>query len=326
MRILTRRTVTLAVSLLPVLGAAAAGAESFPMRPITIVVPVAAGASTDTLARLIAERMRASLGQPVLVENVTGAGGSIGVARVARAEADGYTLSIGNLTTHVGANIVYPVKYDVLRDFEPVSRLTDTPMMLIGRSTLPAKDVNELIAWLKANPSASAATIGGGSPAHLCAVDFRNRTGTRFALVPYRGGAPAVQDVMGGQVDLFCGEASNLLPHVRGGTAKAFAVAGQERWFAAPEIPTMAEAGLPNMDISFWHGLWAPAGTPKQAIARLHAAVSDAFADSALRQRLAQMGHVIPPPAQRTPEALRAHQSREIDKWRPIFQAARVKD
>lgn len=324
MPMLTRRIAALAAALLSV--CAAAAAQSFPSRPVTIVVPVAAAASTDTLARLIAERMRASLGQPVLVENVTGAGGSIGVARVARAEADGYTLSIGNLTTHVGANIVYPVKYDVLRDFEPVSRLTDTAMMLVGRSTLAAKDISGLIAWLKANPNASAATIGGGSPAHLCAVDFANRTETRFALVPYRGGAPAVQDVIAGQIDLFCGEASNLLPHVRSGTLTAFGVASRSRWFAAREIPTMAEAGLHGMDMPFWHGLWAPAGTPRHAIERLHAAVSDALAEPELQQRLAQMGHMIPPPEHRTPEALRAHQMREIEKWRPIFQAAHVKN
>jgi tripartite-type tricarboxylate transporter receptor subunit TctC len=323
---LTRRTATLAIALFQIFIAAPASAQPFPSRPITIVVPVAAGASTDTLARLLAERMRARLGVPVLVENITGAGGSIGVSRVARAEADGYTLSIGNLTTHVGASIVYPVKYDVLRDFAPVSRLTDTAMMMVGKNALPAENIKELIAWLKANPNASAATIGIGSPAHLCVVDFQNRTGTRLALVPYRGGAPAVQDVIAGQVDLFCGEATNILPHVRNGTVRAFAIASRSRWFAAPEIPTMIEAGVPDMDIPFWHGLWAPAGTPEQAIDRLHVAVSEALDDPALQHRLAQMGHVIPPAWQRTPEALRAHHAREIEKWRPIFQAAQVKE
>src|SRR5690349_17926706 len=185
----TRRIATFAVTLSAILaGAATVAAQSFPSRPITIVVPVAAGASTDTLARLFAERMRARLGQPVVVENVTGAGGSIGVARAVRAAPDGHTLSVGNLTTHVGANIVYSVKYDVLRDLDPVSRLTDTAMMIVGKNTLPARDTRDLIAWLKANPDkASAATIGGGSPAHLCAVEFQNKTGTRFGLVPYRG-------------------------------------------------------------------------------------------------------------------------------------------
>ena len=325
---LTRRIATLAFTFPAVFAAVAvASAQSYPSRPVTIVVPVSAGASTDALARLIAERMRTRLGQPVLVENVTGAGGSIGVARVARAEPDGYTLSLGNLTTHVGASIVYPVKYNVLRDLAPVSRLTDTAMMIVGKSTLPARDIKELVAWLAANPDrASAATIGSGSPARLCAVDFQNRTGTRFGLVPYRGGAPAVQDLVAGQIDLFCGEASNILPHVRSGAVKAFAVASRTPWFGAPEIPTMNDAGIAGMDIPFWHGLWAPAGTPKDAIAALHAAVSEALADPPLQERLARIGHAIPPPEQRTPDALRAYHASEIDKWRPIFQAARMKE
>ncbi len=319
------KTLLLAVAL-AIAGIGNAIAQPYPSRPIMIVVPVAAGGSNDTIARLLAERMRTPLGQPVIVENVTGAGGSIGVARVARAAPDGYTLSIGNWTTHVGASAVYPVSYDVLKDFEPVSRLTDTSMLIVGRNGLPAKDVKELIVWLKANPDkASAATIGIGSPAHLCAIDFQNKTGTRFGFVPYRGGAPAIQDVVAGQVDLFCGKASNILPHVRSGAIRAYAVASKNRWFAAPDIATMSEAGVHGMDIPFWHGLWAPKGTSKIVIARLHAAVTDAFAEPALRQRLAELGHEIPSGDLRTPEALGTFHKAEIDKWWPIIKAANIK-
>ena len=319
------KALLLAVALV-ILAIGNALAQAYPSRPITLVVPVAAGGSVDTIARLLSERIKAQLGQPVIVENVTGAGGSIGVARAARAVPDGYSLSIGNWTTHVGASAVYRVSYDVLKDFEPVSRLTDTSMLIVGRNGLPAKDIEELIVWLKANPDkASAATIGIGSPAHLCGIDFQNKTGTRFGFVPYRGGAPAIQDLVAGQVDLFCGEASNILPHVRSGTIRAYAVASKSRWFAAPDIVTTIEAGVHGMDIPFWHGIWAPKGTPKEVVALLHAAVADAFAEPALRQRLAELGHEIPSAQQRTPAAFGAFHKAEIDKWWPIIRAAGIK-
>lgn len=303
-----------------------AHAQSYPQRAITIVVPVTPGGSVDTLARILAERLRTSLGEPVIVENVTGAGGSVGVARVARAAPDGYTLSLGNWTTHVGAGAVYPVNYDALSDLEPVARLTDTSLLLVGRINLPAKNVKELAAWLKENPGkASAATIGVGSPAHLCTIAFENTVGTKLSLVPYRGGAPAIQDVVAGQVDLFCGETSVILPHVRSGAVTPFAVASKSRWFAAPEIMTMAEAGVENVDLSIWHAMWAPSGTPRGVISRLHTAIEESLADQIFRQRLADLGHQIPPPDQRTPEALRAHHATEIGKWWPIIKASGLK-
>jgi len=303
--------------------ASIAWSQGYRTQSLTIVVPVAPGASTDLLARLLAEHMKVSLGRPVIVENTTGAGGSIGVARVARAPADGNTLSIGNLTTHVGASLAYPVKYDVLADFEPVARLTDTSMMLVGKSSLPAKNLAELIAWLNVSPNkASAATVGVGSPAHLCAAEFQSKTSTLFGLVPYRGGAPAVQDVIAGQIDLFCGEASNLLPHVRAGTVRAYAMANAARYFAAPDIPTMAEAGVPGMDIPFWHGLWTPKGTPKDVIAKLHAAVADALSDPAFRQHLSELGHIIPATDRLAPEAFRKHHAAEMARWLPVIRDA----
>jgi tripartite-type tricarboxylate transporter receptor subunit TctC len=235
-------------------------------------------------------------------------------------------LIFGNWTSHVGGPAVYPVQHDPLVDFEPVARLTDLPMMMVGKQGLPAKDLNELIAWLKVNADkASAATIGRGSPAHLCLVHLQNSTATRFPLVPYKGGAQAIQDVLAGQVDLMCGEGMNILPHMIAGKVKAYAVLSKARWFAAPEIPTAEEAGFPGLTISFWSGLWVPKGTPQFAVGRPGTAVREALADPNVRQRLTNTGNEIPTLQEQTPQALSAHHKAEIDKWWPIIKAANIK-
>jgi tripartite-type tricarboxylate transporter receptor subunit TctC len=274
----------------------------------------------------MAERMRTSLGQTVIVENVTGAGASIGVARAAQAAPDGYTLSIGNWTSHVGAGAMYPVAHDALLEFQPISLLSATPLMIVGKNALPPKDARELVAWLKANPGkASAATVGAGSGAHVCLLYFEQKTGTSFQLVPYRGGAPVMQDLIAGQIDLFCAEASQTLSFLRSGTIKAFAVMSKARWPSAPDVPTMDEVGAPGMYISFWNGLWAPKGTPKEVVARLDAAVVETLADPAVRQRLTELGHVIATAEEQTPEGLGAFHKAEIEKWWPIIKAANIK-
>jgi len=300
--------------------------EAYPSRPVTMIVPFPAGGPSDTLARILAERMRIALGQPVVIENVTGAGASIGVGRAAQAAPDGYTLSIGNWTSHVGAGAMYPVAHDALLELEPVALISATPLMIVGRNTLPPKDAKELIAWLRANPGkASAATVGAGSGAHVCLLYFQEKTGTSFQLVPYRGGAPVMQDLVAGQIDMFCAEASQTLTFLRGGTIKAYAVMSKARWPAAPDVPTMDEVGAPGMSISFWNGLWVPKGTPKDIIARLDAAVVEALADPSVRQRLTELGHVIATPEEQTPQGLGAFHKSELDKWWPIIKAANIK-
>jgi tripartite-type tricarboxylate transporter receptor subunit TctC len=301
-------------------------AQQYPSRAITMVVPFPAGGPTDTLARILGERMRVALGQTIVIENITGAGASIGVGRAIQSSPDGYTLSIGNWTSHVGSGAMYPVSWDVLKDLAPVSLLTATPLLIVGKTALPAKDGRELIAWLKANPDkASAATVGAGSAAHVCEVYFMQQTGTRFAVVPYRGGAPAMQDIIAGQMDLMCAEASQTLAYVRGGQMKAFAVMAKDRWPALPDVPTTDEIGAPGMYISFWHGLWVPKGTPEEVIVRLDKAVNESLADPALRKRLTDLGAVIAPPEQQNPAALAAFHKAEIGKWWPIIKGMDIK-
>jgi tripartite-type tricarboxylate transporter receptor subunit TctC len=320
------RKPSLALALGILLHAASASAESYPSRPITVIVPVAAGGVTDIVARVVGERMRASLGQPVIVENVTGAGGTIGVTRLFRSAPDGYTLIVGQWSSHVGAGAMYQLPFDYLTDFEPVSLISSGAIWLIGRNGLPARNLAELIAWLKANPGkASAGTVGPGSGVHMCLVHFQNMTGTTFTLAPYRGAAPMMQDLLAGQIDLSCPEAGRTLPQYRAGSIKAFGVLTQRRWFAAPDVPTIDEAGVPGLHFPFWHGLWAPKGTPKDVIAKLDGAVMDALADPAVRQRFNDLGHEIVPREQQTPQALAAYHKAEIAKWWPIIKAANIK-
>ena len=302
-----------------------ASADTFPSHPVTIVVPFPAGGPTDTVARVLAEPMRVALGQPIIIENITGAAGSIGTGNVARAAPTGYTLTVGYLGTHVLNGALYKLSYDVLRDFEPIALLTSNPQLIVARRAMPANDLPELISWLKANPDkASQGTAGVGSPAHVTGVFFQSMTGTRFAFVPYRGAAPAMQDLIGGQVDLMFDQASNSLPHARNGKIKAYAVTANTRLAAAPEIPTVDEAGLPGFYASVWTGMWAPKGTPSDVISKLNAAVANAFADPHMRQHFTELGQEIAPRDQQTPEALRNFQKAEIDKWWPIIKAARI--
>ena len=300
--------------------------QSFPSRPITIVVPFAAGGPIDTLARVMAERMRAPLGQPVIIENVTGAAGSIGAGRVARAAPDGYTLVAGFWGTHVVNGATQALAYDVLNDFEPILQMSNNVQVIVGRKTLPADNLQALIAWLKANPDVAAAgTAGGGSPQHVDGAFFQNATGTRFRFVPYRGGAPAMQDLVARQIDLIFADQTTSLPQVRSGNIKAFAVTGKRRLAAAPDIPTVDEAGLPGFYCSVWNALFAPKGTPRDIIARLNAAAVDALAEPEVRQRLADLGQQIVPREEQTPEALAVFHKTEIAKWWPIIRATGIR-
>jgi tripartite-type tricarboxylate transporter receptor subunit TctC len=304
-----------------------ASAQVYPSRPITIIVPVPPGGVADPIARILADHLTVTLGQPVVVENVTGAGGSIGVARAARAAPDGYTVSIGNWLSHVGASAVYPVQYDVLKDFEAVSLLTNSPILITARKDFPANDLNELIAWLKANPNtASVATVGTGSASYVSGVYFARATGTRFQFVPYRGGGPAVQDEVAGHVDLMFNEATGALPYVLSGQIKTYAVLANTRWFAAPQIPTSEEMGVPGINISFWHGLWVPKGTPGEIVLKLKTAIVDALAEPTVRKRLTNIGQEIFPLDRQTPEALYAFHKAETEKWWPIIKGAGIKN
>jgi tripartite-type tricarboxylate transporter receptor subunit TctC len=307
-------------------GVADAAAEPYPARPITMVVPFAAGGPVDTLARILSERMRQSLGQAIIIDNVTGAAGTIGVGRVARAAADGYMLSIGHWSTHVVNGAIYALQYDLLRDFDPIVLLPSNPMIVVSKTAVPAHDLGGLVAWIKTNESkVSAGTAGAGSSTHIAGVYFQNLTGTHFQFVPYRGTGPALQDLVAGQIDLIVDQASNSIQQVRDGKIRAYAVTAKTRLPSAPDIPTAAEAGVPGLDISVWYGLWAPKGTPKEIITQLNQAAVEALADPVVRQRLADLGLEIPAREIQTPEALGAHQKAEIAKWWPIIKAAGIK-
>lgn len=300
--------------------------DSFPSRPITLVVPFAAGALNDIVARILAEGFRKAFGQPGIVENVTGADGTIATSRVARAAPDGYTLIVGSWNTHVANSLIYPVQYDVVKDFEPVALLPDAPMILIAKKSEPANNLKEFIAWLKANPGkASIGTAGVGSAPHMLAFLFRKQTGTQFQLIPYRGAAPAMQDVIAGQIDATFITIGPALPHVLAGSMKAFGVTAAHRVPAAPQIPTMEEAGLSNFNFTYWAGLFAPRGTPNDVIAKLSAAVAATFNEPKVRQKLSRQGFEVPPTAQMTPEALATLQKSEIAKWWPIIKEAGIK-
>jgi tripartite-type tricarboxylate transporter receptor subunit TctC len=307
-------------------GISTAFAQAYPSHPVTIIVPFAAGGPTDVIARLLAQQMGTTLKQTVVVENVPGANGNIGVGRVARAAPDGYTLSIGHWSTHVVNAAVYSLPYDVIRDFEPIALISTNAYVIVAKDSIPANDLKGLVEWLKANPDkANEGTAGPGSPQHVSGVFFQNATGTRFQFVAYRGAAPAIQDLLAGNIDLIIDDPTNCLPHVRSGKIKAFAVTAPQRLAAAPNIPTVDEAGLPSFYFSRWHALWAPKGTPREVIAKLNAAVIAALDDPAVRSRLADLGQDVFPRDQQTPAALAVRHKAEIEKWWPIIKAAGIK-
>ncbi len=301
-------------------------AQNYPARPITIIVPFAAGGPTDTLARILAQRMTVKLGQGIVVENMSGASGSIGVGRVARAPPDGYTLSIGNITTHVFNGAIYPLPYDLLKDFEPIATVASNPQVVLGKREIPANTLAELIVWIKARPGAILiGTTGNGSSVHISGVYLEKTLGVPATMVPYRGAAPALQALMAGQIDILFDQLSNALPQVRAKTVKAYAVTAKNPSAAAPDISTVDAAGLPGFYMAVWHGLWAPKGTPPDVITKLNAAIVDALADSSVRARLAELGQEIPAPDQQSPQALAVLQKAEIEKWWPLIKAAGIK-
>jgi tripartite-type tricarboxylate transporter receptor subunit TctC len=303
-----------------------ARAQAYPSRPITMIVPYAAGGPTDALARVLAERMTTSLGQPLVVENVSGANGSIAVGRVARATPDGYTICLGVWNTHVSNGALYSLQYDVVNDFEPISLVASFSSMIVARKSVPANDLNEFIAWLKAHPdSASQGSAGAGSLGHIGGVYFQNVTGIRIQHVPYRGSGPAMQDLVAGQIDMMIDAPVVILPQLRAGTIKALALLAERRLAQAAEVPTADEAGLPGFRLSNWFGLWAPKGTAKEIIGKLNAATTNSLADRTVRQKFADLGFEIPERERLTPEALGAFQKAEIEKWWPIIKAANIK-
>jgi tripartite-type tricarboxylate transporter receptor subunit TctC len=303
-----------------------AAADTFPSRPITVVCPFAAGGATDVLARVIADPMGKALGQSVIVENLTGAAGAIGVAKVVRSTPDGYTLSVGTLTTHVLIGGLYKLDFDLLNDLTPIAELAYEPLLICVKNALPVKNLKELIAWLKANPGKASVGIPGvGSTGNLAGISFQNMTGTSFQFVPYRGDGPAVQDLMAGQIDMMIEPGSNFTAQVQAGTIRAIAVPAKTRMTSLPDVPTTDEAGLPGFYASIWFGLWAPKDTPKDVIAKLNAATVGALADSNVKERLAKLGQTIVVRDQQTPAYLRTFEKAEADKWWPIIKAANIK-
>jgi tripartite-type tricarboxylate transporter receptor subunit TctC len=301
-----------------------ASAQAYPTRPITMIVPYAAGGPTDVGGRMMAEGMRRSLGQPVIVENVTGADGSIGVGRTARTRPDGYTIDLGIMSTHVLNGAFYSLPYDLLNDFAPIAALWKIALIIVGRKTLPEKDLPELIAWLNSNPNKASVGVATAG-ARLLATYLQKQTGTQFALVPYRGTAPAMQDLVAGQIDLLFDTARTSLPLLRAGSIKAYAVTGDMRLTVAPDVPTFAEIGLPALSYIEWVGLFAPRGTPREIIGRLNAAAVEALADPTVRARIVEFGAEILPLDQQTPEALGALVKADAEKWWPIIKEFGIK-
>ena len=303
-----------------------AAAQAYPTRPITMVVPFPAAGPADVLARILSERMRASLGQSVIVENLAGAAGSIAVGRVARAPPDGYTVVLGNLGTHVFNGAIYPLGYDLVNDFEAITLLPSNNQLIIASNATPANNLRELVAWVKSNSAkVTGGTAGPGSPSHIAALYFQNTIGVRFQLVPYRGTPQVIQDLVAGQVDIVFDQVSSSLAQVRAGKIKAFAVTAKARLAAAAEIPSVDEAGLPGFYTTFWFGLWAPRGTPGIIIDRLNAALVETLGDGTVQSRLRDLGSELPPREQQTPQALANLQRGEIEKWWPIIKAANIK-
>jgi tripartite-type tricarboxylate transporter receptor subunit TctC len=303
-----------------------AAAQDYPTRPVTMIVPFPAGGATDTLARFLAERMRGVLGQSIIIENIGGAAGSLGVGRAVRSPADGYTLSIGTSTTHMLTGGLYALSFDLLKDLEPIILIGSEPLLIVGKKDLPADDLKGLIGWLKANPDkASVGVAGVGATGHLAGISFQKETATKFQFVPYRGNAPAMQDLLAGQIDFMIEPSSNFKSLVGAGSVKPFAVTGRTRLPASRDIPTADEAGLPGFFASLWYGLWVPKATPKEIIAKLNATMVQVLADPAVKQRFADLGIQISPLDLQSPEALRTFQKAEMTRWWPIIKASNLK-
>jgi len=317
------RKLVAGIALVGLLGTAQPGqTQDYPARPVTMIVPIAAGGGADFTARIVAERMRETLGQSVVVENVPAAAGTVGVERAARAAPDGYTIVTGDQTSHVISSLTNSVRYDVLKDFEPIALLSTSPAALVARTELPDK-LGDLIARLRTSAgSVSIGTFGKGSGPHITAVAFENMTGTRLQMVPYRGVAPALQDLVAGRLDLQSVEVAGMLAHLRGGKLKAYGFLSDRRSPAAPDVPTIEEAGGPRLHVMTWRGVWAPKGTPADVVAKLNRAVAAALADPDLQRRAADLGQEIVPRDQQTPQALAAHHRAEMTKWLPMIQAA----
>ena len=319
-----RKTILAAIAVLAFGGSAAA--QNFPSRPITIIVPFSAGGPSDAMARILGERMKVTLGETVLVENVTGAGGSVGVGRAVRSPPDGYTVSFGHLGTHVANGAIYKLGYDLVTDLEPVALLPSNPMIIVSKKGVPATSLKEFLAWLKAQPSPpTAGTAGAGSGSHIAGLYFENVAGIKLQYVPYRGTGPAMNDLVAGQIDLIVDQTSNSIGQVRAGNIRAYAITDSKRVESASDIPTVDEAGLPGFHMTLWSGLWVPKDTPKDVVAKLNAAAIDALNDPAVRKQLENLGLQMPPKDKLTPEALGAWQKAEIAKWWPMIKAANVK-
>jgi tripartite-type tricarboxylate transporter receptor subunit TctC len=321
-----RRGLAISAILLGVAWSAIAAAQTWPARPITMIVPFPAGGATDTLARYLAEQMRPILGQPIVIENAGGAAGSLGVGRAVRAPADGYTLSIGTSTTHVLTGGLYTLPFDLLKDLEPIIQIGSEPLLIVGKKSLPADDLKGLIAWLKANPDKASVGIAGvGAAGHLTGISLQKATDTKFQFVPYRGNGPAMQDLLAEQIDFMIEPASNFKSLLAAGSVKAFAITGKTRLRSSPNIPTADEAGLPGFTASLWYGLWVPKNTPKDIIAKLNTTMVQILAAPQVQQRFEELGIEITPLQQQSPEALRAFQKAEADRWWPIIKAANIK-
>jgi len=320
-----RRTALAAFMALLTLSSAAT-AENYPSHPITIVVPFSAGGPSDAMTRILAERMKTTLGEAILVENTTGAGGSIGVGRVVHSASDGYTIGFGHLGTHVANGAIYKLGYDLVADLEPVVLLPSNPMIIVSKNAVPAKSLNELLAWLKSRPEpAAAGTAGAGSGSHIAGLAFETASGVKLQYVPYRGTGPAMNDLVAGQIDIIVDQLSNSINQVRAGTIRGYAVTDARRAEQASDIPTTDEAGLPGFHMTLWSGLWVPKGTPKEIVTKLNAAAVDALNDPSVRHQLENLGLQMPPADRLTPEALGDWQKAEIAKWWPVIKAANVK-
>jgi tripartite-type tricarboxylate transporter receptor subunit TctC len=303
-----------------------ARAQAYPTRPVTLVAPFPAGGPVDTIARILGEHMQRALGQPFIIEDVAGAAGSVGVGRVARAAPDGYTLSVGQWSTHVANAAIYKLSYDTLADFQPIALLSNNPALIVGRKDLPANNLKELVAWLKANQAtATQGTQGVGGIGHIAGISFQKMTGTKYEFIPYRGGTPMMQALLAGQVDMLIDTPTTSLPQIRAGTIKGFAVMSKTRLAAMPDLPTVDEAGVPGLYLLQWNAVWAPKGTPGDIVTRLNHAIVGAMADPSVRRKLADLGQEFYPPEMQTPEALGVFQKAELEKWGPIIRAADIK-